>query len=213
MKRLFVLTALGLVSIASTASAQRVSTQRKVPEVLGISPYVGYMRFGDLMSGPLGSSIGNSTAPVLGAQLNVSVAPGISLVGNVGYSNPDLTAGALFLSDYSIGKSEVWMYDGGLQIGGGSLGRSGSLPIAPFVQLGAGAMSHKVKVLGVSTKATNFAGNVGVGADLQLIPNMSLRLMAKDYIGKFDMKQATSLDFDTNTSHNIMFSAGLKLSF
>jgi hypothetical protein len=37
--------------------------------------------------------------------------------------------------------------------------------------------------------------------------------MAKDYIGKFDVNQATSLDVTSNNSNNVAISAGLKLGF
>ncbi len=36
---------------------------------------------------------------------------------------------------------------------------------------------------------------------------------AKDYIGKFDVNQATSLDYSAKTSNNVALSAGLKLGF
>ena len=37
--------------------------------------------------------------------------------------------------------------------------------------------------------------------------------MAKDYIGKFDFKDATFIDFEANTANNLAFSAGLRMSF
>ena len=37
--------------------------------------------------------------------------------------------------------------------------------------------------------------------------------MAKDYIGKFDMKDATSLDLSGQTANNFAFSAGVRVSF
>ena len=85
--------------------------------------------------------------------------------------------------------------------------------IAPFVQVGAGAMSYDVQVAGVSRKATNLAFNAGLGADVPLAQNIGLRLFAKDYIGKFDINEATGVDYEAETSHNIALSAGLKLSF
>ena len=35
--------------------------------------------------------------------------------------------------------------------------------------------------------------------------------MAKDYIGKFDAKEATTIDVDTRTTHNWVVSAGVRL--
>ena len=42
-----------------------------------------------------------------------------------------------------------------------------------------------------STHATNFAYNVGAGADVAVAPRLGLQLMVKDYIGKFDAQEAT----------------------
>jgi hypothetical protein len=205
MKKILVL------SLFSALVTLPAGAQRKVPELVGIAPYAGYMKFGSMWDGPYETRVGTSSAPVVGAQLNINVAPGISLLGNVGYASPNLEVGVPFFSGISVGKSTVWMYDAGLQLGG-SLSKART-PISPFVQLGAGAMRYDVDVLGVNLKSTNFAGNVGVGADVGLIPNVSIRLLAKDYIGKFDIKEATYLDVKSNTSHNVMFSAGLKLAF
>ncbi|MGH9421679.1 MAG: hypothetical protein ACRD3J_17005, partial [Thermoanaerobaculia bacterium] len=86
--------------------------------------------------------------------------------------------------------------------------------IVPFVQAGIGGMKYNVNVEGINTNASNFAFNAGVGADVPLATNIGLRIMAKDYIGKFDVNQATSLDITNgNTSNNIAISAGLKLGF
>jgi hypothetical protein len=87
------------------------------------------------------------------------------------------------------------------------------LPIRPFVQVGAGAISYEVNAGPLDLKATNFAGNAGVGADVSLGSNLGLRLMAKDYIGKFDIKQATEIPVEGKLSHNFAISGGLTLSF
>ena len=74
-------------------------------------------------------------------------------------------------------------------------------------------MKYDVQVSGISRNATNAAFNAGVGADIPLAQNIGLRLVARDYIGKFDFNQATSLDVDAKTSHNVALVAGLKLAF
>ena len=58
--------------------------------------------------------------------------------------------------------------------------------VSPFLQGGVGAMRYEVESGFLNTTATNVAYNVGGGVDVQLTPNLGLRLMAKDYIGKFD---------------------------
>jgi hypothetical protein len=37
--------------------------------------------------------------------------------------------------------------------------------------------------------------------------------MAKDYVGKFDVQEATFLDIEGRTAHNIALTVGLKLAF
>ena len=90
---------------------------------------------------------------------------------------------------------------------------SGQRSIIPFVQAGVGGMKYNVQVSGVNTNASNIAFNAGIGADLPLAQNIGLRIMAKDYIGKFDVNEATSLNYSAKNSNNIALSAGLKLGF
>jgi hypothetical protein len=74
-------------------------------------------------------------------------------------------------------------------------------------------MHYDVQVSGTSRTATNAAFNAGVGADIPLAQNIGLRLVARDYIGKFDFNEAASIDVDAKTSHNVALAAGLKLGF
>ena len=104
------------------------------------------------------------------------------------------------------------MYDGGQQLDVPVTSISG-MSLAPFIQAGAGAMRYEISESFLSTTSTNFAANVGVGADVALAKDIGLRLMAKDYIGKFDFNDATFVDLEGKTANNFAFSAGLRLSF
>jgi hypothetical protein len=42
---------------------------------------------------------------------------------------------------------------------------------------------------------------------------MAVRLLAKDYIGKFDFKDATGLGISGETAHNWALSAGMRFDF
>jgi hypothetical protein len=42
---------------------------------------------------------------------------------------------------------------------------------------------------------------------------VGLRLSAKDYMGKFDVREATSLDMNTPMAHNFAITAGLRIGF
>lgn len=216
MFRKFVLSFAGFTAalslVALPAAAQRAVRNRAPAATLSISPYAGYMAFGDLVNGPLNTSIKSASAPIYGAQLNLPLGTSLSIVGNVAYTQPDLSVGVPILGSVSFGKSNIWLYDAGLQLSAPGYG-SGDRGIFPFVQVGGGAMKYDVQVSGLTRNATNAAFTAGIGADIPLAQNIGIRLMARDYVGKFDFNDATSLNLDTKTSNNVALSAGLKLAF
>lgn len=216
MNRRFVFTGLlaALALSVATADAQRRTRKRVVTNPVpgpSISPYAGYMMFGDIAEGPLGTTLTNSSGSVFGAQANVPLGATLSIVGNVAYAEPDLRFGVPILGGVNFGKSEVWLYDAGFQFSAPA--GYGQRTITPFVQVGAGGMSYDVQVAGLSRKTSNVAFNAGVGVDVPLARNIGVRLFAKDYIGKFDIQEAAGIDYEAKTSHNIALSAGLKLQF
>jgi hypothetical protein len=147
-----------------------------------------------------------------GTQVGLSLSPNLSLVGNVGYTSGDIRIGIPFLGGISVGNSSMLIYDGGLEY---NLGRSkaGTMALSPFVQAGAGAIRYDINESILKTRATNFAGNIGAGADFAVGRGMAVRVLAKDYIGKFDFKDATGLGISGETAHNFAFSAGLRFDF
>ena len=200
-----------LAAIGSTASAQAPA-----PVATGaafeLTPYAGYMIFGDYLKGPLGTSISNAPGALYGVQLGMKIYPNVSLIGNVGYTSSDITAGIPFLGGYSIAHSSTLLYDGGLQLDLPLTTASG-FSLKPFAQAGAGAMRYNISESILQTNTTNFAWNVGLGADIGLGRSMGLRLMAKDYIGKFNFQGATDLDVQGETAQNWALSAGLRFNF
>ncbi len=205
MRRILLAGGLAGLCFAAPLEAQHASTG-----TLGITPYAGYMKFGNIANGPLGTSLRNAGAAVYGAELSLGLAPSLALIGNVAYSQPDLQIGAPILGGFSVGQSSVLLYDAGLRL---RVPTGGVLPISPFVQAGAGAIRQSLRVDPVNTHSTNFAYNVGAGADVTIAPRIGLQLMAKDYIGKFDAREATALNIDTKTTHTWALSAGLRLGF
>jgi len=201
-----------LPTLSATAGAQSRARPLESGTVFNVTPYVGYMVFGDIVSGPFGSAIYSAPAHVIGAQLGMHLAPNIQLVGNLATTSGDIKAGVPFIGGLSIAHSTMVLYDGDLQLDIPVTSMSG-ISFAPFIQAGAGAIHYDISESIISTKATNFAGNVGLGADVTLTKDFGIRLMAKDYIGKFDVKDATSLDYSGNTANNLAFSAGVRVSF
>lgn len=203
----------GLVAaIGSTASAQAPASPMATGTAFELTPYAGYMIFGDYLKGPFGTSISNAPSALYGVQLGMKLSPNVSLVGNIGYTNSSITAGIPFLGGYSIAQSSTLLYDGGLQLDLPLTTASG-VTLKPFAQLGAGAWHYNISESVLQTSTTNFAANVGLGADIGLGQSMGLRLMAKDYIGKFNFQGATDLDVQGQTAHNFALSAGLRFNF
>ena len=211
MFRRFVLAG-SLVGLALAGAPLRAQQTSRAP-AFEFAPYAGYMLFGDMLKGPLGTSLSNANGMVYGAQLGIALSKNVALVGNVAHSNANLRVGLPILGGISLANSSVWLYDGGLQLSM-PLGTTRGLPLTPFAQVGAGALHYTVEKSIVRANASNFAFNAGLGADLALAPNVGLRLMAKDYVGKFDFKEATGLGVgDGKLSHNIALSAGVKVAF
>ncbi|HEY0971090.1 MAG TPA: outer membrane beta-barrel protein [Gemmatimonadales bacterium] len=206
-------TAAAVILVAATpAAAQSRSGLAPAGPTVELTPYAGYMMLGDVVKGPYGTDLGGSGGYVLGGQLALRLTPSIALVGNVAHATSDLKVGVPILGGFGVGSMKVWMYDAGLQLGVPVASRGG-MGIAPFVQLGAGAMHHTVGASFLETTATNFAGNVGLGADFQLAPNIAVRLLARDYIGRFDIEEATGIGTEAELSHNVALTAGLRVSF
>lgn len=197
-----------LVSAASPLFAQRSDR----PAVARITPYVGYITFGDYLSGPIGTRISNESSALYGVQLGLDLARNVALVGNVGYSDSNVRVGIPIIGGVSIADSKILLYDAGLQLRLPTVGSLGT-GIAPFVEGGAGAIRYEVRSGPLKTNATNFAVNFGGGLDLQLTRAIGIRAQAKDYVGKFDFKEATALNLDSKVAHNWAFSLGLNLGF
>jgi hypothetical protein len=194
------LTAALAVAVPSRSNAQSPSFQ--------ITPYAGYLRSGTLLEGPIGTSVRGGGAPVYGAEAALGLARDLYLVGNVAYSKPALELGAPLVGGVNVGESSVLLYDAALRLDVPIL----PLPlISPFIQGGVGQMRQTIDVGPVSTKSTSLAYNVGAGVDVALAPRLGLQVMAKDYIGKFDAKEATAIDVDTRTTHNWVVGAGVRL--
>ena len=207
--RLFT-SALALAAVAAPAAAQQQTSPRAA--ILDVAPYAGYMIFGKFLEGPLGTSVGNQSAPVYGAQVGMGLSKNLTLIGNVAYAKSDVEVGVPVLGGLSVGNSEALIYDAGLQYKFDSPMQSG---LRPFVQLGAGAIRYDIDAASiVKLRATNFAANGGVGVDYQISPNLAITALAKDYVGKFDFKEATQFDLvDGKLAHNFALTLGVKLGF
>ena len=154
---------MSMIGTAVLASAMPLTAQQAKPTVFDVTPYAGYMMFGKLFTGPVGTSISAGSGPVYGAQMSLTMAKNVALYGNVGYSSSDLKIGLPIIGGLDVGSSKALMYDGGV--------------------------------------------------DVKLSPNFGVRLMAKDYLGKFDFKEATSFDLNGKTTNNVALTLGVHFGF
>jgi len=209
MNRLTVRTSMAGLALAGFAIP--LAAQKAKPTVFDVSPYAGYMMFGKLFEGPIGTSISAGNGPVYGAQMSLTMAKNVALYGNVGYSSSDLTVGVPIIGGFDVGSSKALLYDGGVELRIPM--QAAASAVTPFVQGGVGAIRYEVDASFLNTKATNVAYNFGGGVDVKLSPNFGVRLMAKDYIGKFDFKEATSFDLNGKTTNNVALTLGVSLAF
>lgn len=195
-----------LLTVMAVLSADGLEAQGS--SGIELTPYAGYIIFDDLVSGPAGTGLGSADGPMFGAQIGVPLVPGIKLVGQVAHARSSLRVGVPIVGDLEFGDSRTWLYDGGLEL---------SIPLGsgatPFLQVGAGGIHQAFEVSGVGVDATSFAFNAGLGLDVPLGSHVGLRVMGRDYIGRFDFQEAVLVDIDDEIRHNIAVSAGLRLSF
>ena len=218
MKKLFVSVAM-LGAIAAPVTAQQVGD----PVTEGhasfyVSPYAGYMWFGDLFENPNGSEFTLDNGAQFGVQAGVSFSPNFSLIGNFGYNKSafelEQTAGGTQRVSGDLG---VFLYDANLQFRLPFLTGPDSW-IAPFGQVGAGAIKYTFDTDDFNSDGeTDVAFNFGIGGDFQFMKSIGLRIMAKDYITSLNWNDVQDVDFDAdgedNVAHNWALTVGLNFGF
>ena len=207
MKRSAIRSVVGLTAIVA---AGPLAAQQAKPTVFDVSPYAGYMMFGKLFEGPIGTSVSAGSGPIYGAQASLTMVKNVAIYGNVGYSSSDLKVGLPIIGGLDVGSSKALLYDGGVEL---KVPLQEASVVTPFVQGGVGGIRYEVSSGVLNTKATNVAYNFGGGVDVKLSPNFGVRLMAKDYLGKFDFKEATSFNLNGKMTNNVALSLGVKLGF
>jgi hypothetical protein len=175
-----------------------------------VTPYAGYLITGRYLDGPFGTNVATVNTPMVGAQLAIPLAGGLSLTGNVGYASADVRVGVPVIGGINVGTNSLWVYDAGLELGGLPKGRTG---LAPFVQGGVGGMTNNIRSSFLNLQSTNLVYTAGVGVDVGLSRLVGVRVQAKDYIGRFDTEEAIGIRTRGNLTHNWALSAGLKLAF
>ena len=196
------------LALASTVVAFTINAQPGVGASL--TPYAGYLVTGEWYSGPIGTNLSTTNSPMLGVQGSVPVTKGVALVGNLAYASGDLRVGLPILGGVNIGTAKTWLYDVGLEVGG-LAGKHGG--IAPFAQGGVGGMTSDIKNRLFDVRASNVAYTAAVGIDVGVAQGFAIRVQAKDWMGKFNSKDAVGFRVNGNMTHNWALSAGARLGF
>ncbi len=172
-----------------------------------VTPLVGGMIFGDMLRGPLGTSLSMGVGPLLGVQIALPVAGPVALYGSGAWARSDIRVGIPFVGGLDIGDAEVALADAGLEL------RAPGPGARPFVQVGAGLAHHQVRHPVLDIQSTSVAWVAGIGVDVPLGRALSVRLLARDHVGGPDLREALFVPIEARRAHNLSLSAGLSLSF
>ena len=208
MKRLIV----GALALA--VSAAPMAAQSSKPAIFTLSPYVGYMNFGDYFETSNNIEFSNENGALYGAQAQLDLGRFFSLYGNFGYTSSKFTFENYYGAGQALNLNDVgvWLYDGGVQLRM-PISRDASSGISPFVQAGGGAIRYSSENDDIrSSSSTNAAFNFGGGIDWQF-GKVGIRLMAKDYVTSLDWTDFDNVELDDRTAHNWGLTAGFKIGF
>jgi opacity protein-like surface antigen len=214
-----------VAAVAAPVQAQDVGPVTSGSGSVLLSPYVGYMQFGEYAEFADGTGISFDNKPIYGAQLGYSLSPNFSVLGNIGFSNSAQALkgpGAGTDNDLPISNDVgVLLYDANVQFRLPFALGLGTSRIAPFVQGGVGQIRYTENFNEAEDLrdrgTTNTAFNVGLGADFQLFRFAGLRVMVKDYITSSSWDDIENVSFDdnvrNNTANNFAYTVGLNFGF
>lgn len=197
MTRLLVTAGL-VVVLAAPASGQMVMTegqgQARAPIAVSVTPLGGFVRFGNHFETTAPLTFSNKeNSYLVGGEVNIGIRPTVSVYLGANYGRSEWTFANYFGTNNRLFLKKVHtvLYEGGLQFHARQPTMMGlGTGAVPFVQLGVGAHGYypvrdPLNVPGEeafqTTGNTNFAYNVGVGADINA-GRFGIRLLAKDYL-------------------------------
>ena len=209
------------LAVATAAAAVPASAQ-EAQSTVSITPYAGYMWFGDLAEYSSGGSLTNDDSWIYGGQLKVRLSPNWAIVGNGSYAKTNFqNEGVGSTTVPTSGKIGYFLMDADLELAFPAL--NGNSRVAPFVQAGVGAVRYTVNpdLDGFNDASqTDLAFNAGVGVEAQ-VGHVGLQLMVKDYITSLDWNdfsaftdQVQNDNIDrSRIANNLALTGGLRISF
>lgn len=219
--RKFLVGAALVAAAAAPAAAQESVVQSGKPSVFSITPYVGYVFFGDLFTTTDGSQYTQDNNGIFGAEASLDLGRAFSIVGNFGYAKTHFE----FERPASGGTAEArasadvadWLYDGSLRFKLPIV--NGNSSFAPYAQVGVGATRYTFDLNNLNDPgAQSFITYNGAIGTTWRVGGVGLRGEVKDYITSLDWKDWRSAnDFndvkESRTAHNIAVSLGLSIGF
>ena len=218
MRKFFVGLSLA-AALAAPAGAQESVVMSGKPSVFHVTPYVGYVIFGDYFETPTGAEFTNDNTGIFGIEAGLDVSRAVSIVGNFGYMKTNFEFENVGTTGDQRASADVgiWAYDGSLRLK--IPFTMGMTSFAPYVQGGVGAFRYTFDTNDFNAKdaTTNVAYNLGVGATWKFA-GVGLRGEAKDYITSLDWNKVADAndfqDFESDRiAHNWAISLGLTIGF
>ena len=84
----------GILAGLLLAAAPKAPLAAQSTGLVGITPYAGYMKFGNYRAVRSAPACAPPAPPMYGAEAAARTGPGLALVGNVAYAKSDLEVGA-----------------------------------------------------------------------------------------------------------------------
>lgn len=216
MKKFIVGAAL-VAAIAAPAAAQESVTGNKV-SVFSITPYIGYVAYGDLFTTNNGLQYTQDNSGIYGAEASLDLGRAFSVVGNFGYSKTHFEFERPGAEARASSDVANWVYDGALRF---KLPMTmGMTSFSPYAQVGVGAIRYTFDTNDFTDPGatTNVAYNAALGATWKVM-GVGLRGEVKDYITSLNWTRPSDInDFnddinEKNIAHNIAISLGLTIGF
>ena len=224
----------GAVVAAAMSAAPVLAQNAGTPVTRGgpslfLSPYVGYITFGELADLGGEAEFSLEDGPVYGAQAGFSFSPNIAIIGNLGYTKSkfvakDIATGGGRNQDINVANNQdvgVFLYDATVQFKLPFLANSLGTNIAPFAQAGLGAIRYTYDVDNLfdgTVGETNLQIPLALGVDVNVRPSLGLRFMVRDHITSQSFKNFDNLN-DTyrngraDTANNFTYTVGLNFGF
>lgn len=203
-------------STSATTTTYTTSTTTYREPMVRITPYAGYMDFGNDFASPQpGLTFSAGNAAIVGGELSVALGRYAAVVGNVGFTKPTWNFSGP-AAPASSSDASMWLYDGSLRLRLplGQTSESGPARFVPFVQGGVGGITYSLSNNPFNANGTtSWAFNAGAGADIMMSDNFGVRLQAKDYITSLNWDKASNVSLNSKTSNNWAFTGGFIIGF